>query len=56
MANIMVSVLIANRTRTGVLENLTLQEFAAADKIRGQWIILVANHKNSAHCAGPSQD
>jgi len=42
---LMVSILIKNACRTGVLENMLISEVENADRIRGEWILQVANHK-----------
>jgi len=45
MRYIIMSSIIQNGCRSGVLENMTIQEFEAADKLRGKWMIHVAAHK-----------
>ena len=42
---LMASILIKNASRSGVLENMLIQEVENADRIRGEWIVQVAKHK-----------
>ena len=45
MRYISMNIIIRNGCRTGVIENMRITEFEAANRLRGKWIVYVASHK-----------
>jgi len=52
---LIMAAIVRNGCRTGVMQNMTIQELQAANKFRGKFVVLVAQHK-SVNTYGPEKN